>query len=40
MKRISFRNRNIDVAGNVHLRPGFDKSWSYPTLVLSTPEAT
>lgn len=37
MKRISFRNGNIEVAGNVHLPPGFDGSLSYPAIVLATP---
>lgn len=37
MKRISFRNRNIDVAGNVRLPPGFDEGRSYPALALATP---
>ncbi len=37
MKRISFRNGNIEVAGNVHLPPGFDCSLSYPAIVLATP---
>jgi len=37
MKRISFKNRNIEVAGNIHLPPGFDERRSYPALVLATP---
>lgn len=37
MKRISLRNGNIEVAGNVHLPPGFDGSLSYPAIVLATP---
>lgn len=37
MKRISFKNGNIEVAGNVHLPPGFDGSLSYPAIVLATP---
>jgi len=37
MKRVSFKNRNIDVAGNVHFPPDFDQAASYPTLVLATP---
>lgn len=40
MKRISFRNRNIDVAGNVHLPRRFDESRSYPARVLSTAESS
>jgi fermentation-respiration switch protein FrsA (DUF1100 family) len=37
MQRVIFRNGNIDVAGNVHLPPGFDGSRSYPVIVLATP---
>lgn len=37
MKRISFKNRNIEIAGNIHLPPGFDERRSYPALVLATP---
>jgi uncharacterized protein len=37
MKRVSFRNGNIEVAGNVHLPPEFDGSLSYPAIVLATP---
>ncbi|MBX5173375.1 alpha/beta hydrolase [Rhizobium sp. NZLR1b] len=37
MKRISFKNRHIDVVGNLHLPPDFTESGSYPTLVLATP---
>jgi fermentation-respiration switch protein FrsA (DUF1100 family) len=37
MKRISFSNKNIDIAGNLHLPPDFSESQVYPTLVLATP---
>lgn len=37
MKRISFKNRNITVAGNLHLPEGFDESRRYAALVLATP---
>lgn len=37
MKRISFKNRTIEVVGNLHLPPGFDESRSYPAIVLVTP---
>ncbi|MDP9840590.1 fermentation-respiration switch protein FrsA (DUF1100 family) [Neorhizobium huautlense] len=37
MKRVSFRNGKIEVAGNVHLPPEFDGSLSYPAIVLATP---
>lgn len=37
MKQISFKNRNVDVAGIVHLPSDFDPSRCYPALVLATP---
>lgn len=37
MKRVSFKNRNIDVVGNLHLPDGFDETKSYAALVLATP---
>lgn len=37
MKRISFKNRDVDVAGMIHLPSGFDEARSYPALVLATP---
>jgi uncharacterized protein len=37
MKRISFRNRDIEVVGNIHLPPGFNEGGAYPAIVLSTP---
>lgn len=37
MKAISFKNRNIDIAGNLHVPPDFDETGSYPALVLATP---
>lgn len=37
MKRISFTNRGIELAGNIHLPPGFEEARSYPALVLATP---
>ncbi len=37
MKRVSFKNRNIDVVGNLHLPNGFAESAVYPALVLATP---
>jgi fermentation-respiration switch protein FrsA (DUF1100 family) len=37
MKRVSFRNRNVDIAGNIHLPPVFDEKRSYSALVLATP---
>ncbi|MEO9337141.1 alpha/beta hydrolase [Mesorhizobium sp. SB112] len=37
MERISFKNRNIDVAGHIHFPNGFDETKSYTALVLATP---
>ncbi|MBB6734897.1 alpha/beta hydrolase [Cohnella zeiphila] len=37
LKRISFKNRSIDVAGNIHLPNGFDASKTYAAIVLATP---
>ncbi|MCA8864578.1 MULTISPECIES: alpha/beta hydrolase [unclassified Halomonas] len=37
MKRIFFRNRAIELAGNIHLPNGFDATKSYAALVLATP---
>lgn len=37
MKRISFKNRNLDIVGNLHLPSGFDENRTYAALVLSTP---
>lgn len=37
MKRISFKNRHIDVVGNLYLPPGFDENRAYLALVIATP---
>jgi fermentation-respiration switch protein FrsA (DUF1100 family) len=37
MKRIVFRNRQIDVIGNLHLPEDFDDTVRYPAIVLATP---
>lgn len=37
MKHVWFKNRDIDIAGHLHLPPGFDESRSYAALVLATP---
>ncbi len=37
MKRVSFKNRNIDIAGNIHFPNGFDETKSYGAIVLATP---
>jgi len=37
IKRVSFRNRDIEVVGNIHLPPDFDAAGAYPAIVISTP---
>ena len=37
MKQVWFKNRNIRIAGNLHLPPDFDETKSYAALVLATP---
>ena len=37
MQRISFKNRHIDVVGNLHVPEGFDATRKYTALVLATP---
>lgn len=37
IQRVSFKNRNIEVVGNIHLPPDFDQTSAYPAIVLSTP---
>ena len=37
MKRVSFQNKNISIAGNIYRPNEFDESKTYPTLVLATP---
>lgn len=37
MKRISFKNRNIDIAGNIYFPNEFDETKTYAVLVLATP---
>jgi uncharacterized protein len=37
MERISFRNRDIDIAGNIHLPSNLNEGRSYGALVLATP---
>jgi len=37
VKRISFKNRHIDVVGHLHVPEGFDETRKYATLVLATP---
>ena len=34
---VSFKNRDIDIAGNLHLPADFDETKSYAALVLATP---
>lgn len=37
VERVSFKNKNFDIAGNLHLPNGFDETRSYVALVLTTP---
>ncbi|PSS60504.1 alpha/beta hydrolase [Ensifer sp. NM-2] len=37
LKRVSFNNRNIEIAGNVHFPNDFDGSRTYAAIVLATP---
>lgn len=37
MKRVVFKNRSIDIVGNLHLPEAFDENETYPALVLATP---
>ena len=37
MQRITFRNRGVDLVGDLHLPAGFDAQGSYGAIVLATP---
>ena len=37
MKQTTFKNRAITVAGDLHVPAGFDKTGTYPAIVLATP---
>ena len=37
LKRISFKNKHLDIAGHLRLPDGFDEKRSYPALVIVTP---
>lgn len=37
MKAVSFKNRNIDMAGHLHLPAGFDENKKYPAIVTVHP---
>ncbi len=37
VKSTTFKNRGIDVAGNIHIPPGFDDAKKYAAIVLATP---
>ncbi|MNV73617.1 hypothetical protein D3C71_1667800 [compost metagenome] len=37
IKRVTFRNRDIEVVGNIHLPPDFEEVGAYPAVVLATP---
>ena len=35
MKRVTFKNRDIDVVGDIYLPPNFDEDKAYTTVVLT-----
>src|SRR5689334_12676472 len=37
MRHITFKNRSIDMAGNLYLPPDFDENGSYPAIVVVHP---
>jgi uncharacterized protein len=37
LKRVSFKNRSIDLAGNIYFPDGFDAAETYAAVVLATP---
>ncbi|WP_202913499.1 alpha/beta hydrolase [Acuticoccus sediminis] len=37
MERVSFKNRDIDVAATLHVPDGFDETGRHPALVIATP---
>lgn len=37
VRRVSFTNRSIDVAGHLHLPEGFSEDGTYPSIVVATP---
>jgi uncharacterized protein len=37
MEHVTFKNRGVDIAGNLHLPDDFDEGKSYSAIVLSTP---
>lgn len=37
MKHTTFKNRSIEVAGNIHVPAGFDEAKTYAAIVLATP---
>jgi fermentation-respiration switch protein FrsA (DUF1100 family) len=39
MKKMTFKNGTIDIAGNIHLPPSFDETGKYPAIIVFTPAA-
>jgi len=37
MRRVTFRNRDIEIVGNLHLPDDFREDGRYPAVVLTTP---
>jgi len=37
IKRVSFKNKDIEVVGNIHLPPDFEEAGAYPAIVIATP---
>lgn len=37
MRRVTFKNRDIEIVGNLHLPNGFREGGRYPALILTTP---
>ena len=37
MRRVTFRNRDIEIVGNLHLPEDFQEDGRYAALVLATP---
>ena len=37
MQSVTFKNRSIDMAGNLYLPPNFDQRWTYAAIVAVHP---
>lgn len=38
MKRVTFRNKDIDIAGNLYVPDDLDEQQAYAAIVLTTPD--